>query len=236
MQISTYTLEQFQEAFDRSIPIHDLDIKRWALKARSDNDLSPTLFTASAKWIHQFKLRHRIVSLKINKFVTQKQIKNKEELKKEALEFVQNVKLQINEIVADAVYKTDQSGFNLKMHTGRALSYKRNLKVEAIAQSLNSLTHSYTIQPIISASGQLLSPLLTVLKEKNGRFGSVVQKNLYKADNIAVSPSDLGKLTSNMAKLWFKTIYLPHTAEKIHFMFGFLDRASRTKFRDRKQK
>jgi len=50
------------------------------------------------------------------------------------------------------------------MHAGRTLALKGTLKVESLAQSVNSLTHSYTI-PIITASGLLKSPLLIVKKK-----------------------------------------------------------------------
>jgi len=89
LEVSKYVLNKFQSALDKSVPIHDLDINRWALKARYDCKLSPHLFMSSSKWIHNFKIRHRIVSRKINKFVTQMQIANKEELKKAANESVQ---------------------------------------------------------------------------------------------------------------------------------------------------
>jgi len=37
--------------------------------------------------------------------------------------------------------------------------------VETVVQSQSAIMHSYTIMPIISASGQLLSSLYLVLKE-----------------------------------------------------------------------
>jgi len=54
------------------------------------------------------------------------------------------------------------------------------MKVECLAQSLNSLTHSYTIQPIVSADGELKSPTLIVLQETGGKFGPIVKNTLYK--------------------------------------------------------
>ncbi|XP_043262479.1 LOW QUALITY PROTEIN: uncharacterized protein LOC122403183 [Colletes gigas] len=77
---SQYVLEQFNSASDRSLPIHDLDLKRWALKAREVVHLPSQLFTASSKWIYNFKIQHGIVLRKINKFVTQTHILNKAEL------------------------------------------------------------------------------------------------------------------------------------------------------------
>jgi len=55
LQISKYVLEQFKSASDKSLSIHDIDLKRWALRARDKVDLSRELFTASKKWVHNFK-------------------------------------------------------------------------------------------------------------------------------------------------------------------------------------
>lgn len=214
LQISKYVLEQFQKACDKSLPIHDLDLKRWALKARNEVNLSCHLFMASTKWVHNFKIRHRIISRKINKFVTKTQLTNKEQLVEEANEFVTRVKSNISLLGEDNVYNSDQSGFNLETHAGRTLSFKGSLKIECLAQSLNSLTHSYTIQPILSASGVLKSPLLIVLQEPGGQFGPIVQKTMYKADNIVAFASTSGKLTSDLAIKWFEDVYLPNAGER----------------------
>jgi len=66
--------------------------------------------------------------------------------------------------------------------------------VEAIVQSVSSTTHSYTIMPIISASGRLLSPLYIVLKESMGTFGPRVQDTLFRPVNIYIQASKSGKL------------------------------------------
>lgn len=178
LQISKYVLDQFKISSERSLSIHDIDIKRWALRAREEINLSPTLFTASAFWVHNFKVNHGIVSRKINKFVTKKQISSKEKLLQASSEFVSKVKSEIMLVGEDNVYNSDQSGFNLETHAGRTLALKGSLKVECLAQSLNSLTHSYTIQPIVSANGDLKSPLLIVLQETSGKFGPIVEKTV----------------------------------------------------------
>jgi len=85
LYISQYVLDQFNSASNRNLSIHDLDLKRWALKAREEVHLSPQLFTASSKWIHNFKIQHDNVSRKINKFVTQAHTLNKAELLQQAL-------------------------------------------------------------------------------------------------------------------------------------------------------
>lgn len=76
------------------------------------------------------------------------------------------------------------------------MSPKGIKKVGRIVQSVSSTTHSYTIQPIISCNGNLLSPLFIVLKEANGEFGPRVQETLFKLTNVIVKASKSGKMTS----------------------------------------
>lgn len=71
-KISENVLYQFKKAVKKSVTVHDLDIRKWALQAQNEVSLSSNLFTASVKWVNEFKHRHDIVSRKINKFVIQK--------------------------------------------------------------------------------------------------------------------------------------------------------------------
>lgn len=73
------------------------------------------------------------------------------------------------------------------------------------------LTNSCTIQPVISANGVLLSPLLIVLQEKGGQFGPMVQKNMFKAENVVALASNSGKMTSELSRTWFREVFLPQT-------------------------
>ncbi|EFN80191.1 hypothetical protein EAI_10381, partial [Harpegnathos saltator] len=196
------------------VTVYDLDIRKWALQARDEVSLSSNLFIASVKWVNEFKHRHGIVSRKINKFVTQKSIPNKNQLEASANEFVENVKQQILLVEKENIFNSDQSGFNLEMHTGRTLAFKGTQTVESLAQSINSMTHSYTIQPLISANGVLLSSLLIILQERNGTFGPIVQNNLFKSENVLVKASNSGKLTSSLVRSWFQEVFLPASNEK----------------------
>jgi len=213
LKISEFVLEEFNNALDKSVAVHDFDLKRWALKARAKVNLDIQLFTASKRWIHNFKLKHGIVSRKINKFVTQRQIDKNEELLQSSSDYVSKVRSEIKNIEVENVYNSYQSGFNLESHAGRTLSFRGTLKVESLAQSLNSLTHSYTIQPTISASGELKSPLMIVLQESKGNFGPLIEKTIYKARNIVTFASKSGKMTSELSTSWYKDVFLPNTKE-----------------------
>lgn len=72
-------------------------------------------------------------------------ISNKIGLLQQVSNYMSQMKLKRDLIGTANVYNSDQSGFNLKIHPGRTLASKDSLKVERLAQSLNSLTHSYTI-------------------------------------------------------------------------------------------
>ncbi|EZA55677.1 hypothetical protein X777_04186 [Ooceraea biroi] len=84
-----------------------------------------------------------------------------------------------------------------EIHSRRTLTKSGVKTVEAMIQSISSTTHSYTIMPIISASGRLLSPLYIVLKESTGTFGPRVEETLFRPVNIyiQIQASKLGKLT-----------------------------------------
>jgi hypothetical protein len=65
--IEDFVYDKFEEARNRVLPVHDRDLKRWALqKAAEDSVLN---FQASEHWLRVFKHRHRICSRKITKLV-----------------------------------------------------------------------------------------------------------------------------------------------------------------------
>ena len=89
------------------------------------------------------------------------------------------VKPYITQYGRENVYNSDQCEFQLEMHSGRTLAIEGRRQVECVIQSISSTTHSYTIQPTISADGKLLSLLYLVLKELSGKFGPIAQKTNY---------------------------------------------------------
>ncbi|KYN28720.1 hypothetical protein ALC57_01682 [Trachymyrmex cornetzi] len=82
--------------------------------------------------------------------------------------------------------------------------------LECVVQSISLTTHSYTIQPIISCNGNLLSPLFIVLKETNGIFGPKVQETLFTPINAIVKASKSGNSTSDHFKMWLEEAYFPN--------------------------
>ena len=196
-QICQYTLDNFQAALDSRSIIHDEDIIRWALQAKKEIGFDDIRFKASKHWLLKFKQAHRIVSRKINKFITRKTLESSAELTAKAEAFIDDVKSCIPRIGLENLYNTDQSGFQLEMHSGRTLAVEGEKQVQCLVQSISATTHSYTIQPLISATGQLLSPLFLVLKEPSGKFGPIVEQNIFRPENVYVEASKSGKLTTS---------------------------------------
>ncbi|CAD6235365.1 GSCOCG00012418001-RA-CDS, partial [Cotesia congregata] len=173
------------------------DLQKCALQAKKSIEFDDFRFQTSKKWLLNFKKAHRIVSRKMNKFVTSKTIEDKKILMEKSKEFVESVKKKIAIYGLPNTFNSDQSGFQLEMHSGRTLAVEGDKQVQCLVQSVSYTTHSYTIQPTISADGKLLSPLFLVLKEPSGKFGPVVEITLFKTDNVYVVPSKSGKLTSS---------------------------------------
>ena len=211
-QISEYILNNFHIALENKLIIHDADLARWAVRAQED--LNVPGFKASLRWIQKFKTIHNIVSRKITKFVTKKYLMSNVDLEEKCNTFIENVKYQISVYGVENIYNSDQSGFQLELHAGRTLAHKGAKRIESVVQSISATTHSYTIQPTVSADGRLLSPLFIVLKEVSGTFGPRVQETMFKATNIFVTASKSGKLTAHHFKIWLQDVFFPNVGPK----------------------
>ena len=110
--------------------------------------------------------------------------------------FVNEVKPYITQYGRENDYNSDQSVFQLEIHSGRTLAIEGTRQVKCVVQSISSTTHSYTIQPTISADGKLLSAIYLVLKETSEKFGPIVQKTIFQPINVFVAVSKYRKLTS----------------------------------------
>lgn len=121
-RISQYTLNLFNEALERGIIIHDIDIARWASRAQ-EKENAPG-FSASETWVKRLKKIHNIVSRKITKFITKKSLLSKADLENKCDTFIGNVKYYIDRYGVENIYNSDQSGFQLELHSGRTLTHK----------------------------------------------------------------------------------------------------------------
>lgn len=112
------------------------------------------------------------------------------------------------------MFNTDQSGFNIENLSGRTLEISGEKKVFSSANQSHSLTHSYTIQPMISMTGKLSEKLFIVLQEKDGKFGPLVRVKMFSHPEIYVVCTSSGKVNKSVLQEWFSEIYFPIAGRK----------------------
>jgi len=64
-RIDDYVFDIFERARGNALPVHEIDLRRWALKKAMDESLHD--FAASNHWLDTFKRRHNIISRKVTK-------------------------------------------------------------------------------------------------------------------------------------------------------------------------
>ena len=211
LQVKNIFYEQFKDRRDRLISVHDWDLKKWALEAAKQVSLDN--FKAERGFILNFKKSHRITSRRITKFVTEKTLEDDAVTQKKGKEFNYEVirYKKDNQMDHSRVLNTDQSGFNYEMVSSRTLSTTGEKDTLGNIQSMNAMTHSYTLQVLISNAGDLAPKLLLCLQEPSGCFGPRVVEEVRKAtsSNVYVTCSKSGKMDKSTLKEWIKNCLDP---------------------------
>ncbi|KAF4525954.1 hypothetical protein B566_EDAN000745 [Ephemera danica] len=204
-------ISKFQRAKEQKHIVHDRDLKRWAVAINKDVKLEG--FKASNTWLLSFKKKNRIVSRKITKFVTKSKVKESVETEAAAKSFVQSI-APVIQAHPEKAANADQSGFAIELHSGRTLAHQGLKHIEGLCQSTNNLTHSYTVIPIITASGKLYKKLYMVLQEQPGEFTERTSKKLpAEAKNVFVDAPRSGKMTKRHVKTFYEQCLHPFSEE-----------------------
>jgi hypothetical protein len=222
-EVGKLTLKHFNEARQMLLPIHDEDIKRWALDYARKLKLSTNEFKASDFWIRNFKKKSRISSRKITKFVTRSQFIDKEKIENDAVEFLLKSRDDFMNIPEHLIINSDQSGFNYELYIPRTLSFVGEKKTFCLNQNSIAITSSYTIMPCLQADGVFLPKMLLVLKEINGEFGPIVSKQVkslqLKCPNLHIIASSSGKMESKHMEIFKQEILQYCFNENQKFVF-----------------
>lgn len=150
------------------------------------------------------------MSRKGTRVVSVTNIRDAAMVKQSAIDFVNRIKPLVNYFGEKGTLNTDQSAFRIEQYSGRTLEIKGTKKVEISYQQAKSATHSYTIQPLFSAAGFSVSPLLVVLAEKDGVFGPIVRQRMYKHPNLYVRASASGLVNKSILRAWYDDIFFPY--------------------------
>ena len=84
------------------------------------------------------------------------------------------------------------------------VSYNAEKNTTVLVRSSNSISHSYTVMPIITATGELLSPVLICLQEASGRLPE--RKSTFSPNNVVLTCSHSGKLNASLIEHWIREV------------------------------
>jgi hypothetical protein len=127
---------------------------------------------------------------------------------------------------------SDHCSFQQEYVSPRTLSSIGERKTEITVKKKNSITHSYIVQPITSAAGQLLDKFLLFLQEKENEFGKRVPKDLIVPPNVVVQASKSGKSSDEKHPIFLNELLRPLAGRKfLLFLDCWKPQADLIKFR-----
>ena len=199
--INKWTYERFSESRKTGKPVYTRNLQVWAMQAAMQVLSDNFKFTASRSWIIDFKKKYYIRMRKVRRYIKPSENKSLEDVLEKARDFQNECSSLIPRYNLDFVINTDQTVCEYQMNVQRILTTKGVKTVEAYIGDVNKVTHSYTAQYSMTASGKLLPKVFIYLQEPKGTFGPVVQKNVDKIvaelKNVHVICSKSGKLRHN---------------------------------------
>ncbi len=125
---------QFLNAQADGLPVHNRELKLWALQKAADLKMITESFKASHSWIQNFKKKNKITSQKITKFVTLHGVAKVADVQVAAFEFQMCMHDEImSHFKMDEIFNFDQCGINYKMHSARILLFRGEKNTEMLA-------------------------------------------------------------------------------------------------------
>jgi len=171
-------------------------------------------FNASKDWVNKFKRRYRIKQRQVTKFVSEKECTSIDEILQAAEKFQTQTRALISQFPTDFVLNTDQTGCQYSIPYNRTLEHLGAKTVVVKRKNLNKLTHSYTAQYTLSASGKIIPFVFLCMQEPSGMFGPLVQQRVNKLiaeyKNVVVTCSKSGKLTTDLFRKFLTTVIVPY--------------------------
>lgn len=217
-QVNEHCLKNFEERRKNAWPVHGDHIKRWAKEKAAEVGLSRHYFAASPTWLWKFK-NTRIGTRRVTDYVTR--IENDEQgIIQERVEgFLSNYTARAWRFNRRLIWNFDQSPIQYEHATKRTLSWKGEKETKLLISQKNKVTHSFTIQPVISRDGRLIGKLLLVMQETNGTFGIRVRERVRRQEeeygNIRVLASKSGDLMIPLIHQWIREVLTPASREEL---------------------
>ncbi|CAF2879751.1 unnamed protein product [Rotaria sp. Silwood2] len=131
-----------------------------------------------------------------------------------AHDWIENQRSLISNYSSRQILNSDHCSFQQEYVSPRTLSFTGERTTEVAVKKKNNITHSYTVQPITSADGQLLKKCLLILREKENEFGKTVEKDLIVPPNVLVRASKSGKSSDEKHRTFLNEVLRPLVGKK----------------------
>ncbi|XP_071573952.1 uncharacterized protein [Temnothorax nylanderi] len=215
--IETQTFEHFTEARQCLEQITTRTLQQWAMATAFPLLNDNFSFSASSSWTDRFKQKYKIRQRKITRYISNRDHATLEETLEAAERFQTQTRAIMPEFDCNFIINTDQTGCQYQIPYNRSLAPKGSKTVFIKKKSLHNISHSYTAQYAITASGKMLPVVFLCMQESTGKFGPTVQKKVdtliseYK--NVFVSCSKSGKLTKHIYTDYLKYCLSPYVVD-----------------------
>ncbi|KAK0404095.1 hypothetical protein QR680_017287 [Steinernema hermaphroditum] len=169
---------------------------------------------ASQTFIARFKKNRQTVSRKVTRTATRRRFDDDQEQRQNSIDHFRTL---ARTYFADPdryskIYNTDQSGIQLELRGGRTLALKGTKQIQVLVQRENALTHSLTIQPAISASGEFQLPLLVCFQER--KAPKKFNEELREFSHLHCVHSTSGMMSSELMKHFIREVFLPNGGDQ----------------------
>lgn len=205
MMIDQHVYSVFKQSRQELKPVHGRMLQRWARQYAQSIDL--TDFKASKKWLYLFKKRNNIVGRKVTYYLGKAEQRNEGAIAESIVNFRQNYTRDSKPFNSSFIWNFDQVGFNYEPSNLRTLSMKGERDVTLLLDQKRKMTHSYTVQPMISRDGRLFGKLLLVMQEQANTWGKNIGPEVARLErlygNIEVYPHTSGKVTRESTFRWY---------------------------------
>ena len=176
--IKKWLYNRFVESRAAKIPVMTRNIQAWAMQAARQFESSSFTFYASYSWVARFKKEFHIGQRRVTRYIKPTEAKSLDDVLKALKEYEQEYASVIPKYDQDFVINTDQIGCEYRINVHRTLEHRGKKSVQVNIGDMNKVTHSYTVQYTITASGKLLPVVFICLQEPQAKFGPQIKKRI----------------------------------------------------------
>lgn len=198
--------QHFTEQRSSYNTVRDQDLQVWAINFAGDLGLEG--FKASASFVFRWKQRFGVVSRRVTKVISKRNLLSQDEKESRAKEFTSKINKMVekDKVQHSNVFNADQTGIPYEIVSNRTHSYRGEKSTFASVQSVNSTKHSFTAMILISADGRIRGKTLVCLQEKDGRFPAGAMATMHKPHNLTVTCTRSGLFTESIFQYWVKEV------------------------------